>query len=359
MTDFVDIGRTIDEYAETVVGGAKSNIGGPLRCSQFDDSVSMRSYSSSAQMTRTRGSKAVLSALRALQSKIAAMKREHAECLEKHDERVNGLKHENSRMKSQIKQIVKLNQSLTAKLKASATTEQRALRSNDAADSRLMALQKEVDRLQTASADHEQLNHAVILYAEQLERAKTNLSILKDEVRRQRLLRESVAAQKLKSDDFGAEMVAENERLHSKLLLLQKSKMKIESESKSKTKLKLKRSKSVHSMKRSAASKRKRRPFVPSGGNLNVSFSSFDRRNSTSTASSTAASRSKRRERARSRKTTKVKPLPMSSLRVHERRCGRSKRGRIKVDRQRIADLVHIDATDSVFDGIDIDYVLN
>ena len=347
MTDFVDIGRTIDEYAQTVVCGASN---------PFDDSVSMRSYSTTQTM-RNRGSKAVLSALRALQSKIAAMKREHADCLQKHDERVHGLKHENSRMKSQIKQIVKLNQSLTAKLKESATAEQRAVNINDAADSQRMSLQKEVDRLQRESVDHDQLNHAVFLYAEQLERAKTNLSILKDEVRRQRALRESVAAQKQKSDDFVAEMMAENERLHSKLLSLQKSKMHSDDDrktrSRTKTKSKMARSKSVHSMKRGVGSKRKKRPFMPSG-NLNTSFSSIDRR----IARKSSASKPKRRERTRSRKTTQIKSLPMSSLRVNEQRFGRSKKRKMNLDRQRLADLVHVVATDSVFDGIDIDDVL-
>ena len=393
MTEFDDfqIQNTIDSYARTV-GTVAASVGSH---SHLDDalSVSMRSTvpsqstSSRSSNIRDRGSKAVLSALRALQNKIAAINREHAECQQKHEERVQSLsattkklKLENSRMRSQIKQFVKLNQSLTAKLKESAITEQRAtrraqdaeqsaVRNDSAAHSELLSLRKEVDRLQRESVDRHELENAVKLYAERLETAKTNLSILKDEVRRQRARCESVTAQKQKSDDFVAELMAENERMHSKALSLQKSKMrstrnrkesasksidieiaispKIKRRPRTKTNSKMNRSKSVHSMKRSIGSKHKKRPFVPSG-NPNASFSSIDRRES-----SKLTSRRRSKMRARSRTTTKIKSLPISSLRVNDR-----KQHKDRFDRLRLAELVHVDAADAVFDGIDIDDVL-
>merc|ERR1712098_199858 len=98
-------------------------------------------------------------------------------------------------------------------------------------------------------------------------------------------------------------MMAENERMHSKVLSLQKSKVRSTRNGASskaidlnvdvmispkmkqrantqrarrKDKHKMTRSKSVHSMKRKKKKKQKQIPFVPSG-NINASFCSIDR----------------------------------------------------------------------------------
>eukprot|EP01084_Bolivina_argentea_P094764 170394_1 len=281
-----DIQTTIDEYAQTVC--------------VFDDNISL--WPNRSKRMKTRGSKAVLSALRALQNKISTMNNANIDCEERYNYKINKLNKENrtlndqnDKYKLQIKQLIKLNQNLTSKLKISSQKEEKAMQIAQNAehklqqnDNKMETLQIEIEKLQNTTNQKKKIQDAIKIYIEQIEKSKVNISILKDEIYRQRQLKESMLKRKEKSDQLISEMIQENEKLHSKILRLQKFKISstrknnyendrnsitINLSPKTIKKYKIKRSKSTHSIKKKHnKSNCNKKPFMPTG-KLNRSFS--------------------------------------------------------------------------------------
>lgn len=252
----MNINDTINEYAQSIYNESEKSIKSPSSYSQL----------------KTRGSKAVLSALRALQQKIASLNAENIQCKQK----CHSIKQENNKNKAQIQELIELNETLSSEIKKTLSKEQKAIQiaqnaehqlnaNEKASNSKITSLQHQIEKLKKKSNQRRKLYKALKLCRDQIEKSKINISILKDEIHRQRSIKQSILKRNENSEKVISEMIQENQRLHSKILKLQKEKVKMNDNRK------FKRSKSVHSIKQ----KTNKKPFIPTG-KVNKTFSNLN-----------------------------------------------------------------------------------
>lgn len=239
-----DIQKTIDEYAQTVHSKPTnirlSNYYDNYHHRMLDTVPSQTSFTSSlTQRTNKCGSQAVLCALRALQSKISNMSNEQKELTDNYNTKIIKLETEKSKINEQLhgcstklRQMIKLNQKLTQKLKLSSMNETKACNFAESSKEKLLHLQafrvkaeikfkqfqQQMRKSQARKTSDQKQKISNKRLLQRNKKLHLDINSVRDQLKYERQLKQSIQKRKEKAEQIITDLIEENETLSNKLL---------------------------------------------------------------------------------------------------------------------------------------------